>query len=736
MRTSQVDLSATLDLATLKADRNRLAQELRSAGATVRGNAFTCPFHDDQKASGSLFERDGGWYAKCHGCGFCGDVIDVVRRAYSLEFTEAVQRLGIPNQKTPRPKINQPYSSREAVEAAVLAMFPGGSFRSFLYSDHQAVVRIDFKDGRDKEIRPIHCDGGAWFIGKGKRPWPLYREAEALQHERIYVAEGEGVADAGWNIGLPCVTWQGGCANVKNADFAPIVNGPLVLLPDNDPGGRRAMEHIAALGTNVKLIELPDLPPGGDLVDFVRQYPDKTAEELRAVIEGLVNLAPQWTSPNAVGAQQAPAAEDGWPEPIDDAAFYGLAGDVVRAIEPHSEADPVALLIQFLVAFGNAVGRAAHFIADGAEHCLNLFAVLTGQSSKSRKGTSWSRIIRLFDSVEQAWAGERCMTGLSSGEGLIWQCRDPIVKSERDKKTKEYEQIIIDPGVSDKRLLVQEPEFANVLRVCQREGNTLSAIIRLAWERGDLRALTKNSPAQATGAHISIIGHIVADELRRYLDRSEIAGGFGNRFLWLMVKRSKCLPDGGSLHQVDFGPILQRLSAAIAFGRQPRELRRDERARAVWHEAYPDLSEGKPGLTGALIARGEAQVMRLASIYALLDSSALVRVEHLCAALAVQEYVERSVYYVFGHSLGDPIADEIYAALRAAPDGMTRTEIRDLFQRHVSGERVGRALELLVRSKLARSASSYATGGRPAERWYASRGEGLLSHKSLMSQGG
>lgn len=85
---------ATADVAVLKADRNRLVQELKSAGATIRGSAFKCPFHDDRKPSGSIFTTDGVWFAKCHGCGFFGDVIDVLRRAHSLDFGGAVQRLG------------------------------------------------------------------------------------------------------------------------------------------------------------------------------------------------------------------------------------------------------------------------------------------------------------------------------------------------------------------------------------------------------------------------------------------------------------------------------------------------------------------------------------------------------------------------------------------------------------------------------------------------------------------
>jgi hypothetical protein len=49
-----------------------------------------------------------------------------------------------------------------------------------------------------------------------------------------------------------------------------------------------------------------------------------------------------------------------------------------------------------------------------------------------------------------------------------------------------YQDVEVDPGVSDKRLLVYEPEFALVLKQMERQGNTLSAILRQAWESGNL----------------------------------------------------------------------------------------------------------------------------------------------------------------------------------------------------------------------------------------------------------
>src|SRR5262249_46781566 len=76
---------------------------------------------------------------------------------------------------------------------------------------------------------------------------------------------------------------------------------------------------------------------------------------------------------------------DEWPE-MDEAAYHGFAGEVVRTISPHSESDPVALLLQTLICFGNIIGRTRYILLDGSRHHANLFASLVGRTSKARKG--------------------------------------------------------------------------------------------------------------------------------------------------------------------------------------------------------------------------------------------------------------------------------------------------------------------------------------------------------------
>lgn len=402
-----------------------------------------------------------------------------------------------------------------------------------------------------------------------------------------------------------------------------------------------------------------------------------------------------------------------YPEPPNPAAFYGLAGDYVRAIAPHTESDPVGLLAQFLTAFGAMAGRHAYFTAEADKHYPNLFVTLVGDTSRSRKGSGLGIIKSRFREIDANWFLDHIQTGLSSGEGIVHALRNtPPEAPERASE----------PLLSDKRLLIIQSEFASVLKMFTREGNTLSTNLRDAWDGMPLQTLTKNSPERATDYHLAVVGHVTQEELIRNLTETESANGFGNRFAWFCVRRSQLLPEGGNIAAVNFTALDTRLDAALRFASEDRLLTRDTAARALWRAEYPRLSEGRPGLLGALTARAEAYVMRLALIYALLDCSPMITELHLRAALALWDYVERSVRAIFGDALGDPIADTILSGLRAVyPQGLTRTEIsNNLFGRNAKAEKISLALMRLLKARLARVAQEKsAAAGRPAELWYA-----------------
>jgi Protein of unknown function (DUF3987) len=486
-----------------------------------------------------------------------------------------------------------------------------------------------------------------------------------------------------------------------------------------------ALKMIEAGAQSVRVVKWPsDTPHGSDingrLVENAHAFGKWAAEMIgaaRPVSEVKVEVTKRAGKPDRYGGASRTGKsteESSTLRPtLAHEAHYGLAGEVLEAIEPHTEADPVAVLINILIAFGNAAGRGPHVNVGPDRHGLNLNAVIVGKSSKARKGMSSNAVKNLMRSADSFWTEDRVMSGLSTGEGLIYAVRDRVVT-----ENKNGELIVVDEGVSDKRLLAIESEFARPLKLMTREGNILSIIIRQGWDGDTLQTLTRNSPLKATDPHISIIGHTTEQEVLRLLSETDTSNGFANRFLWLLVKRSQALPFGGEWSKVDTAALVKRLSVALQFARNTGEITWGESASKIWESVYEELSEGETGLFGAATSRAEAQALRLSAIYAVMDKSRTIEVDHLLAGLAVWEYAEQSARRIFGDATGDPVADKIMEALKEKPKGLTRNEIRDLFARHRSSTRIDQALNHLQELGRVRS-ESQATGGRPVERWFA-----------------
>lgn len=620
-----------------------------------------------------------------------------------------------------------------------------------------------------KRFAFYHPNGdGTWSDGRGGTPsvlldLPMLRDWIEKADKPILLLEGEKKAHEARALGFHATTNDTGASGFSDDD-AVCLRGAVevVVMLDNDPAGRERgrrvppMLHAVGVGT-VRVLMLPGLAEGEGLDDWLaaRKGTGRTMKDVRAELVAEVRKAPRWTptaeaatpplpetpgrgvetepprvaEKSEVSSPRAPTkAANAWPGPPAMEAFYGLAGEWVRMLDPHTEADRVAVLIQFLVAFGSALNRGPHCVVESDVHACNLFAVLVGESAKARKGTSWGHVRRLFRIVDETWATRRIATGLSSGEGLIWAVRDPIEKQQpiRDRgKITGHETVVSDAGEPDKRLLVMESEFSSPIKVMGREGNTLSPIIRAAWDTDSLRSLTKNSPATATGAHISIIGHIGRDELRRELTGNDMANGFGNRILWVCVRRSKALPEGGHLDEGRVAGFATQLSPVLELARQVRRMERDDAARHLWAEAYLDLSEGKPGVLGAVTSRAEAQVTRLSLIYALLDGRTTVELPHLRAALALWDYCYGSAGYIFGQAQAESDVERdrrrLVEVVAGRGGSVTPAELAKDGPRRFRGESEAAELGLMELVKAGAGAWEDAPpgpdGGRPTRRF-------------------
>jgi hypothetical protein len=393
------------------------------------------------------------------------------------------------------------------------------------------------------------------------------------------------------------------------------------------------------------------------------------------------------------GRQETQVANSGMPS-LDPAAFYGLAGDVVRTLAPHTEASDAALLVPFLVMFGNVVGREPYAEVGSAEHPGKLSALLVGQTGAGgRKGTGQTEINGIMKLAAPTWFKDRKVSGMSSGEGIIGTVRDQLV-------TEGQGETLVVRDVADKRLMVIETEFARALVAANRQGSTLSAVMREAFDSPDLNVLTKDRQT-ATGTHISIIGHITTDELKVKLSLTDAANGFGNRFLYVLTKRSKLLPHGGKLPTGARERLAARVKAAITAAQELGSvvLQRSPAADAIWERAYREWAQRPSlGMAGALTQRADAITLRLSVIYALLDGSRVIEAEHVKAALAVWRYCEQSVRSIFGESTGNDYADRILEELESvAPKWVARSEFnKRLFSNHATKAELDQAIALLL----------------------------------------
>ncbi len=365
------------------------------------------------------------------------------------------------------------------------------------------------------------------------------------------------------------------------------------------------------------------------------------------------------------------------------------------------------------------MGRSPHWRVGATRHALNLYVGIVGITAGGRKGTSYNEALQPFRLADPDWA-ERCLAGgLRTGEGLIHLVRDPRYGNDAANlgggRTVKV-PTVIDEGVTDKRLLVFEPELASVLRVMNGwDGNTLGQVLRIAWDGGVLKSSTKQAPSVATDPHVSLIANITRDELLRELTRTEVAAGFANRFIWVCSQRSKFLPFGGELPPDEAGRHGQDVRDVLAFAAPWARWHSRKRPLRSGHANTVPCPPESPDCSGRSSAERRAQFRRISCLYALQREVNRIEGGHLESALALWRYCEQSARYIFGDKLGDPDADASLSAIRnAGPAGLTRTALNDLFKGHRSSASLNRALLLLGDMGLVRRAeeSSRRAAGR------------------------
>lgn len=400
---------------------------------------------------------------------------------------------------------------------------------------------------------------------------------------------------------------------------------------------------------------------------------------------------------------------------LDEAAFDCFLGSLARELDPTTEADPVAVLGSLLCAAGTHLGQGPHVRAGDDTHPLLIWPLIVGRTSAGRKGTSWSTARRLLATADDAFCHSNIRSGLTSGEGLTAMFTTNNEATAPDSGQQPTEA---DTGPRDLRLMVTEPEWAGVMAKMKREGNSLSAILRAAWEGGDLSTLTVNARV-APSSHVGILAHITPGEFRSKVSASDMAGGTYNRFLPLAVARSKFLPFTQGASGELISSLALTLAERLAAGARLSAIGMTGPAADLWRQLYVEFGSdhGEHAVVEQFISRSAPTCLRIAAIHAALDTTSAIEPSHLHAAAALVRYSIATARAVFTDTQ-TPARLAAWIA-EAGESGRTKREITsEYFAGNKKSEEITALLDQLIQAgNITRSHRERSDGksGRRAE---------------------
>lgn len=459
---------------------------------------------------------------------------------------------------------------------------------------------------------------------------------------------------------------------------------------------------------------------------------DKRAAAAQASIDAALKyrppprLDPAFAPLDLDEAQDEIDAHRNAPRP-DPACLYGLVGEIARAGSETTEANPYAVAASAIAYLGIAVGRGPYMPVGNTWHHARHFPLHVGRSGEGRKGDATSLIKRIAYRIAELspdHAPKIHTGGLSSREGLVFLIHDGYKDGKEDV-----------PPINDKRLLVIESEFVNVLHQGKRDGNTLSAALRDCWDGVSLKPATKTNRLWATDPHVGILAAVTRGELLECMAARDLTNGFFNRFMPFWAERPRLVPIPQATPASEVERLANRAIEVLKFCCAERWVDKDtmriqlsEEAKARWCTLYTgELNSRSHGeRINALVERRAPMLLRLAMLFALTDCSDRVEVAHIDAALAWIRYSVESVKFIFG-SAEDEVktaqvndtAAKILEFLARNPKA-SRTQItKDCFGGHVPKTRIDDALDELITTNPPRVLveEDRSAPGRPVKRY-------------------
>ena len=317
---------------------------------------------------------------------------------------------------------------------------------------------------------------------------------------------------------------------------------------------------------------------------------------------------------------------------LDKAAFHGIAGEFVKWKSPDIEACPNAMLIQFLAAMSGLVGRSPHFVISDTRHSVNLFVAVVGDSGEARKGTAWSPTKKLIKKIDPSWGDHQLLVGIASGQAIInW----------------------INENSQDARGIIQETELARLLKAANTKDSVISPAMRVIWDgdsTGNLRSDSSRCISATDNHHLAMVAHSTFQDIEKYLSYEDRHNGFANRILWACSEVPHIIPLPDKSDVAVESRFADRLSGLVSRAKTTDEIRIHENALPLWWQlsvSETSNSSMRPDAIKPLLTRGKVQMLRLASVYSLLDGESIIREVHLEAAHAIWQFCEASTKFIF-----------------------------------------------------------------------------------------
>ena len=399
------------------------------------------------------------------------------------------------------------------------------------------------------------------------------------------------------------------------------------------------------------------------------------------------------------------------------AMLYGIFGEFGRAAAKDTEVNPYAAAMNLMIFISASVGRGIYFYIGNDIHHVRLYGLHIGRSSRGQKGGAHSLLNRVIKVIAEndfdLLLPSRHTGGLSSKEGLAALIHDGFMQGKDEVG-----------AITDKRLFIRESEFSNVMHQAARNGNTLSAGLRDAWDGVGIQPATKLKGTWASHPHIAIAGACTPVELLALTTKNDVSNGFLNRFIIFWAERTKLIPfpdstpiDTVNLLATKINAIIQFAKSDYVWNKNPSLASEDNRQitlsddakrtyGALYINVFPKYNDGDN--VAALTERKAPYLLRMAALFAISDFSLVIEEWHINAAYEWVKYWHESVKFIFNDAAEEVKNNEIsdraskiidYLASKDKGYQATRTELsNEVFKRHLDSKALDEALNTLITS--------------------------------------